>query len=203
MEPWRLGILLCLGLMGGCSVAPVDVAMGVYQPASPRSWSAGPSAAPSPAATCGFHLQPVADKRADKADMGMAGRRPVHGGDMAAWVTSAIASLQSQGFRVDTDAKPDDRFAMQVDLLKAYMQDTGTSITAGIVVQVGYARMDGSALAGQLYRGDDASVDWASSDREIDRDFRLATEDLLQHLVPDLGRHCLETQPAGAAAAQR
>lgn len=123
---------------------------------------------------------------------------------MAGWLTSAIMSLQSLGFKVDTQAKADDDLIMHVELLKAYMHDTGMSISASIVVRIGYMHPGGSVLAQQLYRGDSTSVDWASADREIDRDFRLATEDFLQRLLPDLDRYCaVARQPTPTAATQK
>ena len=195
--------LLALGLLCACSSAPVEVGAAGYAPALP----AGPGAATNglglqagASAACSFYLQPVADLRADKVDMGTAGGRPVHVEDMAGWLTVSIESLHAAGFRVDTQAREDDRLVVHVALLKAYMHDMITSISTNVVVRVDYLGVDGSTLGQQIYRGVDTSMDWAAGDGEINTDFRLATTDLLKQMEQELSHYCGAAPPPASAA---
>ena len=126
-DRWMLlaGLMPALCLCG-CSTAPVDVADGAYAPLPPRQ-SQGSAYKPAAlsqdtASHCSVYLDKVNDKRADKDDMGNVAGRPVHGGDMASWLSSGLESVRADGYRVDTDSPGSDEMRVHVDLLKAYMQ---------------------------------------------------------------------------------
>ena len=199
------GLLPMLWLCG-CSIAPVNVADGGYTPLPPRqnqdSTNKPMVVRQSTAFHCSIYLDKVDDKRADKDDMGSVAGRPVHGGDMAVWLSSGLSSLQADGYHVDTQPAADDAIKVHVDLLKAYMRSVYTSISSNIAVRITYMRPDGALLGQEIYRGIDTSMNWASGDGEINTDFKLATADLLKNVEPDIDRYCASAQqPASVTGA--
>lgn len=177
---------LC-ALLAACSTAPVTLD-GNYRPAKR---TASRAKAPPAVPACDFHLVSLEDRRSSTETLGSIAGRVVHAEDFPAWLRSGFATVPGYA------PGPERGIGLRVELLKAYLQSISTAKTAAIVVRVAYP----GAEAGErqvVYRGENTSTNWSSSDAETRAALDAALAEVLGKVRADLPAAC---PPAGAGVA--
>jgi hypothetical protein len=178
---------LC-ALLAACSTAPVTLD-GNYRPAKRTASRAN---VPAVVPTCDFHLANLEDRRPSTETLGvLAGGVVVRSEDFPAWLRSGFATVPGYA------PGPERGIGLRVELLKAYLQSISTAKTAAIVVRVGYP----GGEAGErkvIYRGENTSTNWSSSEAETRAALDAALAEVLGKVRADLSAAC---PPAGASVA--
>ena len=168
-----------LTLLAGCATAPVeihradlsspDAASRAPDPDAPRVWIAN-----------------IEDGRSDTTLGALAGRS-FSSAELPAWIDGELAALASPGFAVMTGPAPGARASLilRPRLLKAYVDSVNVTKTAVIVLGVDIVALDGTTTA-RLYRGQHASLNWATSGSEVAGALQDAAASCLEQLRVDL-----------------
>jgi hypothetical protein len=121
------------------------------------------------------HIAPAQDIRSNREDLGIVGGRPFSGSDLSAWINQTMLRLGTEKFRVSTSQTIPHDTALEIypRLVKAYVDSITTSKTAVIVLEVVIIRPDGSKIV-RHFRGQDAGVNWSSSEGEVVESLRRA-----------------------------
>ncbi|RQP25222.1 hypothetical protein [Piscinibacter terrae] len=135
------------------------------------------AAAPS----CRFSVKAIDDKR-DQADLGTVHTTRVGGEGFAQWFADGIAVMPGYS----REAAP---VELRIEVVKAYIQSLGTLKSANLVVKVQVAG-NGAVPGSKVYRGVDGSVNWSSSESEIQAAFDAAMTSLRQQLAADQAGWC-------------
>jgi hypothetical protein len=163
-----------LGLLG-CAA---DRVMGVKH--SPHTTTAlvNDSSSVKP---CPFSVKSIDDER-EHSGLGMVVFTRVEGEGFVQWFSHGITTLPGYS------ASPKD-VELRVTLLKAHMISLSTYKSANIIVKVD-TTAQGRALSSKVYRGADGSINWASSESEVQAAFDSAMVDLKRQIAVDLSKQC-------------
>lgn len=173
-------LLACLS--GGCtSPAHLQLAPGIPSPAP-----AVAASATTAVNTCTVRLQPLDDRRKDATSLGAVGGRAVSAGQAAGWIEQELLGLASPRFQViAAAAKADAALTVTPVLHKLYVDNVAVTKTAVVVLELTFAPREG-VVTRRFYRGQHASMNWASNESEITRAVRLALADCLTKIRLDL-----------------
>lgn len=189
----RLASAALLALLTGCVTAPVQLgradlanrqsAVRASDPNAPRVW-----------------VGKVEDGRSDATLGGLAGRS-FSSAELPAWIDGELAALASPGFVVVTGpvADPAARLVLRPRLLKGYVDGLTVTKTAVIVLGVEIVAPGGTVTA-RLYRGQHASMNWATSESEVIGALQDAAGACLEQLRVDLEGQLHPGQPPARAA---
>ncbi len=156
----RLASAALLALLAGCATTPVQLARGdlasrravvrASDPGAPRVW-----------------IGKIEDGRGDTSLGGLAGRS-VSSAEVPAWIDGELAALASPGFVVVTGPAADVAASLVIRprLLKAYVDGLNVTKTAVIVLGVDIVA-PGGTVTKRLYRGQHASLNWATREDEV------------------------------------
>ncbi|MFO1340956.1 MAG: hypothetical protein U1F53_22505 [Burkholderiaceae bacterium] len=114
--------------------------------------------------------------------MGQLVRTKVAGGGFMEWVAAGIAALPGY----TSEPAPTE---VDVAILKAYIQGISTMKSANMVVRVTIAS-SGKADRKLVYRGVDNTVNWNSTESEVQEAFDRAMSDLQRQMGADLAKSC-------------
>jgi hypothetical protein len=160
---WAAASLLT-GSLCGCAQTPIT-ATPTYSPPA-HSQNAAPLA---PAIPCTLHVVKINDERMDPSTLGVVAGRTVHAPpDTQTWMRSGVSALAKDGVRVEFgEVAPAPGVIDAVVVLKtAWVSSAATSKMASVVLHIDYEHA-GQALKSNDYRGNTTSVNWASTDSEI------------------------------------
>lgn len=138
------------------------------------------------ATACRFSVKSIDDHR-DQASLGTVGFTRVDGADFSRWFADGMAAMPGYS----REAAP---LELRMEVLKAYIHSLGTLKSANIVVKV-TAASDGVQHSTRTYRGVDGSLNWSSSESEIQAAFDRALGNLRQQMSAELAALCM--RPAG------
>ena len=110
------------------------------------------------------------------------GRTRVGDQGFARWFSQAMASMPGHS----REAAPR---TLRVTVLKAYIQGIGTLKSANLVVRV-HTTQQGQPPQTRLYRGADASLNWANTEAEIQEAFDRALANLAAQISADVQAPC-------------
>lgn len=147
----------------------------------PRSAPRNSSPAGTFATACAFNLEAIEDRR-ETPELGHMGGTRVGGEGFARWFADAMATMP--GYTRERTAR-----TLKVIVLKAYIQGLATLKSAHLVVRVQSAQ-DGQSWNPRVYRGADASMNWANTEAEIQEAFARALADLTAQIAADLQASC-------------
>jgi hypothetical protein len=111
----------------------------------------------------------INDERMDPSTLGVVAGRTVHAPpDTQTWMRSGVSALAKDGVRVEFgEVAPAPRVIDAVVVLKtAWVSSAATSKMASVVLHIDYEHA-GQPLKSNDYRGNTTSVNWASTDSEI------------------------------------
>jgi len=141
------------------------------------------TAPPSPASTaCAFSLGALDDQR-DAQSLGQMGRTHIDGAGFDGWFRNGIASMP--GYTRDAGAP-----AIRITVLKAYVHGLVSLKSANLVVRVQFPANGTAAAMTKTYRGFDDSMNWSTSQDEIQEAFNTALDNLTAQIGTDLGKRC-------------
>lgn len=131
----------------------------------------------------------VKDSRLAPSTMGQVGLRTIKSPiDVTGWVRSSFATLNcSSSSRVAAQPETMNAVTLEVDLLKAWINEVNSSVATSLVFKVRYFRLN-VLLKEKIYRGGDTSVNWASGQGEIQSHFDASMQKVLQQVHGDLSR---------------
>lgn len=152
---------------------------GIQRRAGVAQQSHAGAAASAPA--CAFTLNGIDDQRAIKG-LGHMGITQIDGEGFSEWFAQGIASIP--GYGRDAAAP-----AIRVAVLKAYVHGLGTMKSANLVVRVQFLS-EGAAPAVHTYRGFDDTINWSTSEGEIQAALDRALVDLTAQIGADLKKRC-------------
>ncbi|OUM01165.1 hypothetical protein A8M77_17890 [Variovorax sp. JS1663] len=135
----------------------------------------------APAPACAFNLEDIEDRR-ETTELGQMGRTRIGGEGFTRWFADAMAAMPGHTHERTTRT-------VKVTVLKAYIQGLATLKSAHLVVRVQSAR-EGKASDARIYRGADASMNWANTEAEIQEAFDRALTDLTAQIATDLQASC-------------
>lgn len=130
---------------------------------------------------CAFSLGNIDDRR-DAQTLGQMGRTNVDGAGFDEWLRSGIASIP--GYTRDASAP-----AIRVTVLKAYIHGLYSLKSANLVVRVQFPS-EGADETTKTYRGFDDSMNWSTSESEIQEAFNKALDGLIARIGTDLKKRC-------------
>jgi hypothetical protein len=170
-------------LVAGCAS---DEVTGLQR----RTPVAAPSAAPTAASSaCAFSLGGIDDRR-DAQSLGQMGRTHIDGAGFDGWLRNGMASIP--GYTRDAGAP-----AIRITVLKAYVHGLASLKSANLVVRVefpaqgaGAAGTVAKAATSKTYRGFDDSMNWSTSQAEIQEAFNAALDSLAAQIGADLKQRC-------------
>lgn len=166
------GSLVLVAALCGCAA---DRVVGVPSASHAR-------VAPTPTSqACPFQIESVEDQR-EAEDLGSMGRTLVGGENFRSWFRDGMAATPGHS----TQPTP---VKVHITLARAYIQGISTMKAANIIVKVRVTNARGTS-APRMYRGVDASVNWANSQSEVQAAFDGALEDLRRQLAADLSAAC-------------
>jgi hypothetical protein len=146
-----------------------------------RRTAAAQQAPTAPA--CAFSLGGIDDQR-DAQSLGQMGRTHIDGAGFDGWFRSGIASIP--GYTRDAGAP-----AIRVTVLKAYVHGLVTLKSANLVVRVQFPQEgSGATTTTKTYRGFDDSMNWSTSESEIQEAFNTALDSLTAQIGADLKKRC-------------
>lgn len=171
-------------LLAACGSEPIQLH-------NELSWNAASLRA---ASSCNFSLAAVTDQTQNADKLGTIGKAPVLASDVVGWVRTAFEQVpgylqQPQPLRLD------------IELIHAYIHSLSVSKSADIVVRVSYQRPSQAGLT-RIYRGADTSMNWFSSDDEMQSAFNRALKDLAQQVAADMGQFCMPASSSLESTAQ-
>jgi hypothetical protein len=159
-------------LLAGCAAA--ERVAGV--PAAP----AGVHVVAVQAAGCAFNIEGIEDVRENR-DLGFVGFTQVGGERFGGWFREGVAAIP--GHSVEPAA-----LKMHVELTRAYIHSVASMKSANLIARV---RLSGGRTPMQrTYRGVDSSLNWSSSEREVQAAFEGAMADLRRQLAADIDGLC-------------
>jgi hypothetical protein len=140
------------------------------------------------------------DVRPDPTILGVIGGRTFGSTEVAAWVDHELATIASPGFAVASGAEPDPRarLVLRPRILKAYVDGIAVTKTAVVVLAFDIATPQGE-VSSRSYRGQQAAMNWASSESEGSGALRDAAADCFEQLRTDLERMLHPAQPVPRA----
>lgn len=127
---------------------------------------------------CKFSIPEIIDKRSNAGE-------PFEikdAGDLRDWVKSSFMSLP--GYSQQPVA-----LTMNVEIIKAYAQPTGSLMSGNIVLRVRY-QYGGAILREKYFRGIDESMNWITADSEKAQAFSNAMLDVLGKIAADVDGVC-------------
>ena len=153
-----------------------------------------PESGAGPAASgCRLRVTQITDSRLDPTTIGSVAGRMVRGpADSRAWIESALASLKTGGIEMSfpADVSPSSAgLSASVTLVTAWVSSAATSKIASIVLNVRYAA-NGTALKQVNYRGSVSTLNWMSSDVEVQGMIDDAMAQILATMGTDLKAIC-------------
>ncbi|QNK71176.1 hypothetical protein [Variovorax sp. PAMC26660] len=135
------------------------------------------------ASVCAFSLGGIDDQR-DAQSLGQMGRTHIDGAGFDAWFRSGIASMP--GYTGDAGAP-----AIRVTVLKAYVHGLASLKSANLVVRVQFPPdVQGAGATTKTYRGFNDSMNWSTSESEIQEAFNTALDSLTTQIGADLKKRC-------------
>lgn len=145
-----------------------------------------PDARPVPTASgnangCPFTVKSIEDRRDDKS-LGNIYHTKVAGEGFADWFANGLAAIPGH-------TTGESRTELRVEVLKAYITGLNTLKSANLVVRV-HATAAGGAPKVTTYRAVDGSINWSSTQNEVQEAFDRALSDLQRQLGEDLSRAC-------------
>jgi hypothetical protein len=165
-------LVMPLMLLAGCAS---DQVTGLQ-----RRTAAAPPGPALPA--CAFSLGAVDDQR-DAQSLGQMGRTHIDGAGFDAWFSNGIASIP--GYTRDAGAP-----AIRITVLKAYVHGLVSLKSANLVVRVQFSPEGSGATTTKTYRGFDDSINWSTSQGEIQEAFNTALDSLTAQIGADLKKRC-------------
>lgn len=177
MKPLRC--LAAVGIAGACVLVvgcAADRVSGL-KPAAERV--ARPAAAE--AGACRFTVKAIEDRR-EEASLGVLLRTRVDGDGFNHWFADGINAVPGY----TREAAP---IELRIEVLKAYIHSIATMKSANLVVRV-HVAASGAPPQAKTYRGSDGSVNWSSSEREVQEAFDNAMTDLTTQIGADLRGLC-------------
>ncbi|MDM0058205.1 hypothetical protein [Variovorax fucosicus] len=139
---------------------------------------------------CVLAVDAIDDQR-DSKTLGQIGRTRVDGEAFADWFAQGIASRPES----NRDS-PVQR--LRIVILKAYVHGLSTLKSANLIVRVEFLS-DGKSSTSKTYRGVDDSMNWSSSQDEIQAAFDRALTDLVGQIHADAAKRCrAATSPAAS-----
>ncbi|MDP9604444.1 UNVERIFIED_ORG: hypothetical protein J2W38_004242 [Variovorax paradoxus] len=145
-----------------------------------RRTAAAQPGAPAPA--CPFSLGGVDDRR-DAQSLGQMGRTHIDGAGFDDWFRAGIASIP--GYTRDAGAP-----TMRITVLKAYVYGLVTLKSANLVVRVQLPPDGSGEVITKTYRGFDDSMNWSTSESEIQQALDSALDNLTAQIGADLKKRC-------------
>lgn len=185
---WRrrqtAALALCAATLAACA-APVRLSRADLTSAAAGDEETDQAAAPAPApGAVAIAIAPVEDRRADPSSLGQVGSRTFDAAELKGFVDEQLAALASRSFYV-AKAPPSSAAAPQLTLrpriLKAYVSGVGVTKNAVVVLEVEFAAA-GAAPTSRVFRGQDASMNWANGQGEVASALRRATAACLEQL---------------------
>ena len=201
MSAGRLGALrgaaplaVSLALLAGCAPAQLRK----EQLAGARRYACAAADAPR------VWFTKTEDMRPDPTVLGAFGGRSFSSAEVAAWVDDELAAIASPGFSVESGAQPSSgaRLVVRPRILKAYLDGVAATKTAVVVLTFEFATPQGEVTA-RSYRGQQAGMNWGSSESEGSEALRDAAADCFEQLRVDLERMLHPTQSVPQACAAR
>jgi hypothetical protein len=165
-------VLATAAVLGGCAA---DRVSGI------RPAAAAAAPVPGAGAGCRFNIEAIEDLR-EAEDLGSMGRTRVGGERFRAWFSDGISAIPGHSTQPA-------RVKVRIEVAKAYIQALHTLKSANIVVKVRVAGGQGAPTQ-KMYRGVNASVNWSSSESEVQEAFDGALADLRRQLGADLSAAC-------------
>jgi hypothetical protein len=160
----RVAASLLAGSLCACAQTPITAAPTYAPPAG--SQGAAPAATAIP---CTLHVLKINDDRMDPSTLGVVAGRTVHAPpDTQAWMRSGVSALAKDGVHVEFgETAPAPNLIDAVVVLRtAWVSSAVTSKMASVVLHIDYEHA-GQPLKSNDYRGNTTSVNWASTDGEI------------------------------------
>lgn len=142
---------------------------------------------------CPVRVGSIVDDRPKKGDMGIAYQRSIHASDIAPWLREALSNLQtnySVGRPGNEVSARRTQIVLNAKLKKLYAHNVAVSISANVVLAVGFA-IEGQSETFRTYRGTRTMINWANSPDSINELFNEALQYAMQDLEADLSRLCM------------
>jgi hypothetical protein len=186
-------LAVSLALLAGCATAPVQ--LGKAQLAGERRAACAAAGAPR------VWFAKTADARPDPATLGTIGGRTFSSGEVAAWVDDELAAMASPGFTVASGGAANAAsLVLRPRILKAYVDGIAVTKTAVVVLGFDIVGPNGE-VSSRTYRGQQAGVNWATTEGEGSGALRDAALSCFEQLRADLERVLHPSQPVPAACA--
>ena len=131
--------------------------------------------------SCQFSVRSINDQR-EHSSLGVVVFTRVDGEGFVQWFTQGISSIPGY-------SKDPARIDIGISLLKAHMISLSTYKSANIIVKVD-PTVEGQLSSSKVYRGRDGSINWASSESEVQAAFNSAMNDLKQQIAEDISKQC-------------
>ncbi len=147
------------------------------------------AAAPRPAPfVCHVRLGEIRDLRPDPEVLGDLGGKTIKAGDTRQQLRDALAGVATRAIVFAAPGAPAD-LEMRVDIVKAYIYALTMAKTGAVALRVTFVR-DGAVVGEHIYRGGSETVNWASGQGEARGAVRMAMEDAVRQIGPDLFQAC-------------
>ncbi|MES2488948.1 MAG: hypothetical protein V4607_04085 [Pseudomonadota bacterium] len=143
------------------------------------SWS---SASLQRSPSCQFSLAAVTDRTQSSDKIGAIGNAPVLASDVVGWVRAAFEQIPGH-------SQQPQNLSLDVELVRSYIHALSVSKSANVVIRVNYLRPAQNPIT-RAYRGADTSMNWFSSDSEVQSAFNRALKEMAQQVAGDLGQFC-------------
>ncbi|MGY4827479.1 hypothetical protein ACVNIS_02755 [Sphaerotilaceae bacterium SBD11-9] len=131
---------------------------------------------------CPFSITSIVDLREEKG-LGLVHLTRVDGDSFSTWFADGLRAIPGH-------AQQGAPATMQVEVLRAYIHSLSTMKSANLVLRVHLATSGASTSLTKVYRGVDRSLNWSSSESEIQAAFDGAMAHLQQQLAEDLALTC-------------
>jgi hypothetical protein len=173
------GTLALALAVAGCATAPARLDLAAERPALEPSVSNGQGSAPRRRVL----IRPIEDRSGASEGLGSVGGRPFTAADVGKWIDGELAAVSAPSFTV-VQAAPAD-VIVRPRLLKAYLQGVYDVKTAVIVLECEIVAPERSAET-RRYRGQHASLNWASTESEVTAALRDALSGITAKLACDI-----------------
>jgi hypothetical protein len=130
---------------------------------------------------CKFKVKLIEDRREHK-NLGNVAFTRVDGEGFEHWFAHGMQSLP--GYSTEPA-----RIELHIEVLKAHISTQSTYKLAHIIVKVDTA-VEGLLPTSKTYRGSDGSMNWSSSESEVQTAFDSALTDLKRQISVDLSKVC-------------
>jgi hypothetical protein len=136
-------------------------------------------------------LNPVVDQRPSADTLGDVAGRAFNVGQVNPWIDQALHDLVAARFTLRTANDPSTpAHTITPRLLKLYVDNVNITKTAVVVLQLDFTAADGTRTE-EIYRGQYAGMNWASTEGEVSASLRSALDLCLKKITPTLLTHCL------------